>query len=127
VFGGLGLLVSKEVIGFFSSFENKKDAAEVMKYGMVALRYVIAMVFLWLPVLIYGGAFKGAGDTVPPMIVGFLRLALILILPGLAILAIPFENILLATLIAFGIEGFLIYFWYTRRLWVGLFRRSGIE
>ncbi len=115
-----GLIFEKSIIGFFAGFDNPADAADVMHHGIIALRYIIIMVFLWLPVLIYGGAFKGAGDTVPPMIVGFLRLALIIILPLQVFVSDPFANVLTATLIAFGIEGISMYIWYTRRLWTGL-------
>jgi putative MATE family efflux protein len=119
----LGLVFSETIIGFFADFENKTDSVEVMHNGVVALRYIIGVVMLWLPILIYGGAFKGAGDTWPPMMVGFLRAGLILILPSLVIHPSPYHNIFIATLISFGIESAILYVWFVRRLWIGFIRK----
>lgn len=117
VLGVLAALFSKESIQFFASFENQKDSQEVFRYGVIALSYIVGIVFFWMSVLIFGGAFKGSGNTQPPMVVGFIRLVMILVVPFFGILEDPFRNILLSMTIAFGLEGILVYVWYRRGGW----------
>ena len=125
----LTTLFNHEIIMFFAEFENSTDIEEVLRLGIIALKYIIVIIFCWIPVFVYGGAFKGAGDTIPPLISGIIRSALIFlffmanhpsmqVLPKFVLKSNPFENILLITTIAFGIEGIIIFIWFHRKKWI---------
>ena len=111
IYGVLLFIFSKEVAGIFTNDMNVINAASTYnKIAAVVLIFSAAEVTL-------SGAFSGAGDTVPPAIIGlpfnFLRIPLIAILaPMFGLTGIWFA--ICATVV---LKGVIITIWFKRGKW----------
>jgi len=101
-------------IGFFS------DKAQVISHGAEYLRIVYAGVIFVIFPTIYGGAFQGAGDTLPPMISSLMANA-VLKVPIAYLLALGFKmgttGVWIAVALSVIIEAIMIIFFYRKGKW----------
>jgi len=111
LYGGLLFVFSAKIAGIFTTDPNVIDAAST--YNKIA---AVVLVFSAAETIL-GGAFSGAGNTVPPTVIGlpfnFLRI------PFCALL-IPFyglTGIWLAICITVVLKGIIITVWFKRGKW----------
>jgi len=101
-------------IGLFS------DKAQVISHGAEYLRIVyVGVIFVIFPT-IYGGAFQGAGDTLPPMISSMVA-NVALKLPIAYLLALKFKmettGVWIAVALSVVIEAVMIIFFFRKGRW----------
>ena len=111
IYGILLYVFSADIAGIFTTDTNVIDAAST--YNKIA---AVVLVFLAAETIL-GGAFSGAGNTVPPTVIGlpfnFLRIPLCALL-------IPFyglTGVWLAICITVVLKGIIITVWFKRGKW----------
>jgi putative MATE family efflux protein len=98
---------------------------EVIKYGIEFIKIVsLYLVFVGITISLTG-MFRGAGDTLPPMFAGLLKLGLLILLATFFSnnLGMGIQGVWWAMFVSFGIEALTIAIWYATGRW----RRRGLQ
>lgn len=101
------------------------DNMSVVNYGIQFMKIVsLYLVFIGITVSLTG-VFRGAGDTLPPMFAGLLKLCLLIVLAIIFSqkLGMGVTGVWWAMFVSYGIETLIIAVWYATGRW----RRRGLE